>query len=245
LEKVKNIIGDLIQVDWRADLHDLQPKGAKIQTNKDALIRSIKQFGFSVPFAVWVDSKGKIWCVDGHTRKEVLFQIESEGVEIPDTLPAYRVEAESKKDAIKILIAVYNQKHNQFDAGILSDWLGSEQIGWEFGDLGDFDVNVSFEQEIEKLEAQEDGHEIPETIETDIVEGDLFEIGEHRLICGDSTNSDTVKLLMGGGKIDLYITDPPYGVAYKGKTKDALVIKSNLRSVGQGVTKKRYHERTK
>jgi DNA modification methylase len=89
---------------------------------------------------------------------------------------------------------------------------------WDVEKLEDWGLDLPVDLSIvEELEAEEDNYEIPNEINTDIVLGDLFEIGEHRLLCGDSTDSDAVAKLMNGQKADMVFTDPPYGVEIKGK----------------------------
>jgi DNA modification methylase len=107
------------------------------------------------------------------------------------------------------------------------DW---EQLAneWDVQQLEDWGLDVP-DFEGEELEAQEDDYEIPDIVQTDIVLGDLFEIGEHRLLCGDSTDSDQVAKLMNGKKADMVFTDPPYGIK---------VVKSEMVGADFGIAKK-------
>lgn len=86
---------------------------------------------------------------------------------------------------------------------LANEWNVEELTEWGL-DIPNFEID-------EVLEAEEDDFDVPEGgIETDIVLGDLFEIGEHRLLCGDSTDSDSVAKLMNGEKAEISFTSPPY-----------------------------------
>ena len=98
---------------------------------------------------------------------------------------------------------------------------------WDVEQLDSWGLDVpSFEVD-EVLEATEDDFDATPPEEPITVLGDLYEIGEHRLLCGDSTQTDTFEKLMDGQLADLVVTDPPYNVAYEGKTKDALTIEND------------------
>jgi DNA modification methylase len=118
-----------------------------------------------------------------------------------EEIPVQKVEGWSEeqkkefivKDNVSYGVWDWELLANSWDAEQLGDW-GLEVPGWEK----------------EELEAQEDNFEVPDEIQTDIQLGDIIEIGEHRLMCGDSTCSDTVAKLMNGEKSELLFTSPPY-----------------------------------
>jgi DNA modification methylase len=125
--------------------------------------------------------------------------------EVPIIIADSLDEAKQKEFIIKD-----NVGYGEWDWNVLAnEWEVEELAAWGL------DLPLDFEDETE-IEAVEDDFEQPETIETDIVLGDLFEIGEHRLLCGDSTDSDAVARLMDGQKADMVFTDPPYNINNSG-----------------------------
>ena len=104
-----------------------------------------------------------------------------------------------------------------------SEWdLSGLQADFEVDTLQDCGLDVDFEIEEEEKEVVED--EVPEDVETRCKKGDIWQLGSHRLMCGDSTKVDDVEKLMNGEKADMVFTDPPYGMK---KEKDG-VLNDNL-----------------
>lgn len=95
---------------------------------------------------------------------------------------------------------------------------------WDTEEIEAWGLDIPVFDEPEELEAEEDDYEIPEQMQVDVVLGDLIEIGEHRLLCGSSTDSNDVDKLMNNEKADLAHNDPPYGMK---KEKDG-VLNDNL-----------------
>jgi DNA modification methylase len=109
----------------------------------------------------------------------------------------------------KAFIIKDNVGYGEWDWDMLAnEWDAEELVEWGL-DIPNFVID-------DLGTAEEDDFDVPDGgIETDIVLGDLFEIGEHRLLCGDSTDSDAVAKLMDGKIADMVFTDPPYGVSYQ------------------------------
>jgi DNA modification methylase len=91
---------------------------------------------------------------------------------------------------------------------------------WDAEELSEWGLDIPAFETDEVLEAEEDDFDATPPAEPITVLGDLYEIGEHRLLCGDSTDSDQVAKLMNGSKADMVFTDPPYGVDYEGINND-------------------------
>lgn len=118
----------------------------------------------------------------------------------------------------------------------LMDNTTSDKPNWDIDTISaDFDLSELPElgledlPEVAQLEPEITEDEVPndEEVETRCKRGDIWQLGEHRLMCGDSTVITDVEKLMNGEKADCFLTDPPYNVAYEGKTKDKLTIQND------------------
>jgi DNA modification methylase len=122
-------------------------------------------------------------------------------------IPVKRVEGWTAKQKKEFIIKD-NLGYGEWDWELVAN-------GWDAEQLEDWGLDIpSFEIEPE-AEAVEDDYSEPDDLKVDVVLGDLIEIGEHRLLCGDSTDSDQVDKLMNGEKADMVFTDPPYGIGYE------------------------------
>lgn len=193
------------------------------QKQIDALAKIIKARGFRHPLII---SKRSGFLCAGHGRLAAAQQLGL--TEVPVDLQDFESEAEE----FVFLNADNNiARYAEFDQQGMLDGLKELDIdltGFDFDDVGLLDFEFTLGPDPEK-EAIED--EIPEQVETRCKPGDLWILGEHRLLCGDSTNIQHVERLMGGEKAALVLTDPPYNVAVNDESEASLKAR-NRRSDG-------------
>lgn len=185
------------------------------------------------PLMVYAIEGGKFVVVCGNMRLRICQELHNECVEGFDALPCFVLN----KDVPIAKIKEYAIKDN-VQAGNW-DWDELANGDWEVEELQDWGVDCSFltdtepvEEMPERKETEDDEYDENEhEIEAKCKLGDIWQLGRHRLMCGDSTDASQVAKLLGGTKIQLYLTDQPYNVAYgydgaatEGHRKDGLVV---------------------
>lgn len=180
----------------------------------EAVANSIKEFGFKVPIVATID--GEI--VNGHTRFKAakFLKLKTVPVLIADDLTEEQIKAFRLADNKTGELA-------DWDVELLYSEL-DELTGFDMTMFGFEDIDFSLDdfEEVEKETGEEadiDSEEKPK-----VEYGDIFQLGRHRLMCGDSTSAEDMARLIDGAVIDLYVTDPPYNVAYQGGTDEAMTI---------------------
>lgn len=182
----------------------------------EPVANSISEFGFKVPIVATSD--GEI--INGHTRWKAAkkLKLKTVPVIIADDLTEEQVRAFRLADNKVAEIA-------QWDIELLLSEIESvDNLDMTLFGFTDSDYTLD-DFEDEELDT-EDAEEINEQdTQTSAVEyGDIYQLGRHRLMCGDSTSIADMGELVDGNKIDLYVTDPPYNVAYEGGTEEAMTI---------------------
>jgi len=201
---------------WPADkverrgVSDLVPYARNSRTHSEEQVSqiaaSIKEWGWTVP--VLIDPEGGL--IAGHGR---ILAAQRLGIE---TVPC--MVANGWTDAQKKAYVIADNK-----LALNAGW-DDEMLKVEIGELSDLDFDLSLtgfdDDELgafladEPTEGLTDEDEVPEVPEVPVtVEGDVWLLGRHRLMCGDSTSIDAVERLMDGRKADMVLTDPPYGIS--------------------------------
>jgi len=189
----------------------------------DQVAASIKEWGWTTP--VLIDESGGI--IAGHCR---IMAAQKLGIEdVPCMVASGWTEAQKK---------AYVIADNRLAENATWD---TEMLKLEFEELGDlkFDLNLTgfdadfikgLTETIKGTEGLTDPDDVPENVETRCKPGDLWILGNHRLLCGDSTNVQHVERLMNGERADMCFTDPPYGIDVVGGDKavgGGKIVKSN------------------
>lgn len=193
--------------------------------------------GFKYSFKVWKDENGKLWIIDAHQRKKALTALRKSGFEIPE-IPYEEIQAVDRCEAVEE-IAAYNSEFAQKNPDTIlfekykigGDTLELFNLGYEVK-KHDFKVDADkmFGQEKEVAEIKEDEALVDAGLADDkcfAKPGDLFLLGENRLLCGDCRSKKDVVTLMGGRCADMILTDPPYNVAYEGGTEEKMKIEND------------------
>ncbi|QDP48988.1 MAG: putative modification methylase [Prokaryotic dsDNA virus sp.] len=184
-----------------AEYNPRQLKKEQYQNIKE----SLQRFGFVDPVIVNKNKDRKNIIIGGHQRVKVAKDLKY--TEVPC------IELDLTLDKEKELNIRLNKNVGEWDYDILANL-------FDFNDLMDWgfteDDLAGFSPEEVEVEGLTDDDDIPEDVESVCKLGDIWKLGNHRLLCGDSTKKENVELLLDGNKADMVFTDPPYGVNYEG-----------------------------
>jgi DNA modification methylase len=196
--------------------------------------------GFKYAFKAWKDPDGKLWIIDAHQRRKALLALRKSGFTIPE-IPYEPIFAADKKEAVEE-IAAYNSEFATKNPDTLlfkkydidGDTMERFNLGYEVKAVDYSIATPLFAQEHESENVQEDvvDFSIPSENEDSpgsvfAQSGDIWLLGNTRLMCGDCRSKTDVSALMNGQYADLLVTDPPYNVAYQGATEDELTIQND------------------
>ena len=186
----------------------------------DKVAASIKEFGFKVPIVIDKDNV----VVTGHTRLLASKKLGLE--EVPCVIADDLTDAQIK--AFRIADNKVSE-YAEWDEELLKLELEQlEEMDFDLDELNidysDFDLDIG--EDIEEIEPEEvEVPEVPEEPKAKL--GDIYQLGNHRLMCGDSTSIDDVSKLMNGVKADMVFTDPPYGYKYESNYQDKYKMLEN------------------
>lgn len=203
---------------------DLLPYAMNSRTHSDEQVAqiaaSIKEFGFTNPILI-DDSAG---IIAGHGRLMAAKKLKLD--EVPTITLKGLTEAQKKAYVIADNKLALNAGWDT--EALTAELRRLQELDFDL-DLIGFDSDELAQllepEQVEGLTDEDDVPDVPETPKT--VEGDIWLLGNHRLMCGDSTSIDAVDKLMNGARADMVFTDPPYNVAFNGRSGKHDVIKND------------------
>lgn len=198
LQKIKGEVNMEIVQKKMTDIFPYEKNPRKNDSAVKYVMESIKEFGFKVPIVIDKDNV----IVAGHTR--------------------YKAAKKLKMSEVPVIVAD-DLTEDQIKAFRLADNKVAEQAEWDFDLLTDELVelaNIDFDMALYgfELETPEETEVVEDEFEAELPEepkakpGDIYQLGRHRLMCGDSTSVDDIDKLLGDEKATLYLSDPPYGI---------------------------------
>ena len=179
----------------------------------DKIKLSIIKYGFSFPFFIW-KGEGKNYLLDGHGRFATLCKMQKDGYNVPD-LPVVFVECKDKKEAKQKLLRLNSQYGKMTKESVL-EFADDIELNFDEIALPDTVIDFSEGEEPAETEGDDEAPEVDEKSEPVSKRGEMYELGNSILMCGDSTDAEDVARLMGGEKADMVFTDPPYNIDYQG-----------------------------